>query len=100
MPKFVTFARYTPEGARTIASSRERYEKFRLSVQQVGGRIEAAYGLLGSHDLLLITELPDERSAAQLLVTVASRGTVTTETQVAIPIDEFYDLIEKTLAGR
>lgn len=96
MPTFVTLARYTAEGARTIASSRERYEKFKLGVQQAGGRVTAAYGLLGSHDLLIVTELPDERAAMQLLATIASRGSVSTETLVAIPIDELYDLVEKT----
>lgn len=92
MPTFVTLARYTAEGAKTIADSRDRYRKFDMAVREAGGRILAAYGLLGSYDLLLVTDLPDEKVAVRLLMTAVSRGTVTTETLTAVPIDEFYDL--------
>jgi uncharacterized protein with GYD domain len=92
MPTFVTLARYTPEGAKTIAGSRDRYRKFEMAVREAGGRVVAAFGLLGSYDLLLITELPDEKVAIKLLMTAVSGGTVTTETLTAVPMDEFYDL--------
>lgn len=92
MPTFVTLARYTAEGAKTIVDSRDRYRKFEMAVREAGGRIVAAYGLLGSYDLLLVTDLPDEKVAVRLLMTAVSRGTVTTETLTAVPIDEFYDL--------
>jgi uncharacterized protein with GYD domain len=92
MPTFVTLARYTADGARTIAEARDRYRKFEMAVGEAGGRIVAAYGLLGGYDMLLVTELPDEKVAAQLLLGAVSRGTVTTETLTALPIEEFYDL--------
>jgi uncharacterized protein with GYD domain len=75
-----------------MPESRDRYRKFELAVHEAGGRIVAAYGLLGGYDLLLVTELPDEKVAIRLLMTAVSRGTVSTETMTAVPIDEFYDL--------
>lgn len=95
MPTFVTLAKWTPEGSKTMGDARKRYERYERLVKDSGGRILSFHGLLGRYDFLTITELPDEQTAARVALSVGVLGTVTTETMTAIPIKEFIDMAEK-----
>ena len=99
MPTFVTMVRFTAEGAKSIGDSRKRYEAYEKRVQDAGGRVVASYGLLGEYDVITIADLPSEKAAARIALATASLGTVTTQTLTAIPIKEFYDMIEETVGA-
>src|SRR2546427_5480632 len=53
---FVTLVRLTTEGAKTIGEGRKRYEAYEKLVNDAGGRVVAAYGLLGEYDIVTVTE--------------------------------------------
>ena len=99
MPRFAHLVRFTAKGAETIGESQKRYELFEQGVRQAGGRIVDAYGLLGKYDLLIVTELPDEKAATKVVVAAAARGTVATQTLTAIPIKEFYQIVDEAVAA-
>ena len=96
---FVTLVRLTTEGAKTIGEGRKRYEAYEKQVNDAGGRVVAAYGLLGEYDIVTVTELPNEKAAARIALAAASRGTVSTQTLTAIPIKEFYDMAEEAVGA-
>ncbi len=100
MPTFVTLVRFTAEGAKTITGSRKRYEAYEKRVQDAGGRVVASYGLLGEYDILTIADLPSEKAAARIALATGSLGTVSTQTLTAIPIKEFYDMIDEVVGAR
>lgn len=99
MMTFATLVNFTQKGAESIGESKNRFAKFEALVKEAGGRIVAAYGLLGDHDLLVIGEFPDEKAMTRTLVQVASWGTVSTKTLTAIPIKEFYALVDEAVGA-
>lgn len=97
--RFVHLVNFTTEGAKTIGESKKRYDLFEQGVQAAGGRVVDAYGVLGSHDLVAITELPDEKAATRVAVAAVARGTVSIQTLTAIPIKEFYELVDEAVGA-
>jgi uncharacterized protein with GYD domain len=49
---------------------------------------------MGRYDGLVIAEFPDDATAAEAILTLASSGNVTTETLRAFTLDEFRDIVE------
>ena len=47
--------------------------------------------------MLIVAEFPDERAAMKTVIRAASRGTATSKTLTAIPIKEFYALVDEAL---
>ncbi len=99
MTTFATLINFTQKGAEGIADSKNRFAKFEGWVKEAGGRIVSAYGLLGEYDLLVITEFPDEKAATRTIVKVATLGTVSPKTLTAIPIKEFYQLVDEAVGA-
>lgn len=99
MTTYATLVNFTQKGAESIGESKNRFAKFDDLVKQNGGRIVSAYGLLGEHDLLVIGEFPDEKAITRVLATVASWGTVSTRTLTAIPIKEYYQLVDEAVGA-
>ena len=92
MPQFVTLASYTPEGRKNIGQASTRYKDFVDLVESKGGKLIGAYGLLGEWDILTITEFPDDKTAASVLMTLGKTGRLATQTLNAIHIEEFTAL--------
>lgn len=99
MARFAHLVRFTSEGAKTINDSRNRYQKFEQALKENGGRIVDAYGLLGDHDLLIVTEAPDEKAVTRAVLTAVARGTVSFQTHPAIPIREFYEMVDQAVGA-
>ncbi len=99
MARFVHLIKYTAEGAKTLGESRSRYDKFEQGLKQFGGRVVDAYGVLGEYDLLVITEAPDEKAVIKAILAAMSRGTVSSQTLQAIPIKEFYNLVDEAVGA-
>jgi uncharacterized protein with GYD domain len=49
---------------------------------------------MGNYDYLAIVDVPDDTAAVSLALKVAQRGTSTTQTMRAIPMEEFVKLVE------
>ncbi len=99
MPTFISLVRYTAEGAKTIADSRKRYEKYEQGVKAAGGRIIGSYGVLGEYDIVTIAELPDEKAAVKVSVAAMAQGTVSIQTLTAMPIREFYSAVDEAVSA-
>jgi uncharacterized protein with GYD domain len=77
MPFFLHQASYTPEAlARLIANPQDRFEAIRKPVEKLGGKIKDSFFTFGDHDVMLITEMPDNVSAAAIAVAFAGGGAV------------------------
>jgi uncharacterized protein with GYD domain len=97
MPKFLWQASYSTEGVQGVLKEggtgrRAAVEKL---VQSVGGRIEAFYFAFGSDDVFVIADLPDQRSAAAVGLTVNAQGLAHLKTVVLITAEEI-DVAIKT----
>jgi len=75
MPFFLHQASYTPEAlARLIANPQDRFEAIRGPIEKLGGKIKDSFFAFGDHDVMLITEMPDNVSAAAIAVAFAGGG--------------------------
>lgn len=95
MSIYASFLRLTAEGNKDIRKSRDRFEQGRKNVEQFGGRIISAYYIVSRGEYLIIAEFPDEQTRVKSMVNTLEHGTVSYEVYKALPVDEFFNIIEK-----
>jgi uncharacterized protein with GYD domain len=75
MPFFLHQVSYTPEAlAKLIANPQDRFEAVRAPIEKLGGKIKDSYFAFGPADAVLITEMPDNISAAAIALAFAAGG--------------------------
>lgn len=85
MPRFLHQVSYTPEAlASLIANPQDRFDAVREPIENLGGRVELGYFAFGEHDAILITEMPDNVSAAAIAMAFAAGGAVRNSTTTAL----------------
>lgn len=97
MPFFLTQASYTSESWSTlIHNPHDRLQALRPAVEKLGGRIVDAYYAFGEYDVVVISEMPDETSAAALAVAAAAGGSLrATKTTRLMTAAEGLDILKK-----
>jgi uncharacterized protein with GYD domain len=93
MPTFVTLAKWTDEGVRNIKDSPKRRKAFEDRIVTMGGKVKDAYLVMGEYDLMIVTELPDDETAAKLALGTAMQGNVRTVTMRAFGREEMDKII-------
>jgi uncharacterized protein with GYD domain len=77
MPRFLHQVSYTSDAlARLIANPQDRFEAVRAPIEKLGGKIEQSYFAFGEHDAVMITEMPDNVSAAAIALAFAAGGSL------------------------
>jgi uncharacterized protein with GYD domain len=80
MPHYLSQVSYTPEAwARLVANPQDRIEAVRGPIEKLGGRIHNAFFAFGEYDVVVITEMPDNISAAAIAIAFAAGGAVKSE---------------------
>jgi len=97
MPFFMHQASYTPEAlARLIANPQDRTEAIRGPIEKLGGKIQEMYFAFGEYDAIVITEMPDNVSAAAIALAFASGGALRTcQTTALMTRAEALDAMRK-----
>lgn len=77
MPLFLSQVAYNENGWQALVSNpQNRLDVVRPVVERLGGRIVNAYFAFGDYDFVLISEFPDNVSAAALAIAAAAGGAV------------------------
>lgn len=95
MPVFVSVLKSTPEGNREIKKARERFEAGKKTVESVGGKILDAYYVAARGEYLIISEFPNNEARVKTMINTLARGTVTYEVFGALPVEEYFKLVEQ-----
>lgn len=75
MPQFLTQVAYTDQAWQSMVSNpQNRFDALRPVLEKLGGRIVNAWFAFGDYDIVLITELPDNVSAAALAIAASAGG--------------------------
>ena len=75
MPHFLHQIAYSREGWQTIVNNpQDRIEAVRPAVEKLGGRIETAWFAFGDYDVVVITEMPNNLSAAAIAIAFSAGG--------------------------
>ena len=93
MPTFVTLAKWTDEGIRNIKDSPKRRQAFEDRITSMGGRVKDAYLVMGEYDLVVVTEVPNDETAAKMALGTAMQGNVRTVTMPAFSREEMDKII-------
>ena len=94
MRTFLLLSTLSPQGLQTLATTPERLFEVNREVERFGGRVVRQWALLGAYDFLSVVEAPDERTISRITVELASRGSASFETLVALTIEELMETLE------
>jgi uncharacterized protein with GYD domain len=77
MPFFCHQVSYTKEAwAKLMENPQDRLEAVRAPIEKLGGRMHTSFFAFGPFDVIAITEMPDNISAAAIAIAFAAGGSV------------------------
>lgn len=75
MPHYLQQVAYSTEGWEAlVANPQNRIDAVRPAIEKLGGKIESAWFSFGDYDIVVITEMPDNISAAAIAMAFAAGG--------------------------
>ena len=97
MPQYMLQVSYSREGWQAlIAQPQNRVEVVKQAVENLGGKVVSAWFAFGDHDVILITEMPDNVSAAGLAIAFAGGGALkSVQTTPLLSADEGLESMKK-----
>ena len=96
MPTYVSLINWTEKGAASFRDTVDRAEAGKALAASFGGTLKEIYWTVGPHDMVAITEAPDDESATAFALMLASQGNVRTTTLRAFSGDEMRGIIAMT----
>ncbi len=94
MAKYIMLLNYTQQGIANIKESPARLDKARDLLQTLGGEVKDFYLTMGSHDIVVVIEAPDDETVAKFVLTAGSHGNVRTTTLKAFSEDQFREIVQ------
>jgi len=93
MPTYITLLKYTQKGIENIKEGPSRLDAAKKAIKASGGEMKAYYLTMGSFDAVSISEAPDDATYAKIILAIASKGAIQTETLRAFTEDEYRSII-------
>ena len=90
MPRYLFQAAYTPDSwATQVKNQPDPLERIRPLVEACGGKLESLFYSFGDYDLVLITDMPDDESAAAISLAAAAVGSLrSSQTTKLLTVEE------------
>ena len=95
MATYITFINFTEQGVKTIKDLPARLAAGRQAFEANGGKLLQYYLTLGAQDAVVITELPDDETAASVALQQAGLGNLRTTTMRAFTEAEIPGVLSK-----
>ncbi|HCI81114.1 MAG TPA: GYD family protein [Ktedonobacter sp.] len=92
MPTYISLVNLTEQGIREAKNAPERLQTFDTALRAAGGRLIGFYLVMGQFDYIVITEAPDDQTAARLILGTIAQGSMRTQTMRAFPREEFESI--------
>lgn len=102
MPKYLSLGSYTADGIKGVLKDggTGRRKAVQSAIEAMGGKMEAYYFAFGENDVVVISEVPDNVTAAALAIGIGSTGTVSLKTIVLLTPEELDQATKKTVSFR
>jgi uncharacterized protein with GYD domain len=94
MPTYISLCRWTTQGAQTMKESPARLDAAKKAFASDGVKILNFYLTTGTHDMVIITEAPNDDVMAKAMLSTIAKGGITTQTSRAFTEDEYRALIK------
>ena len=95
MATYITLISLTEQGVKTIKDLPARLAAGRQAMEANGGKLLQYYLTLGAQDAVVITELPDDETAASVALQQAGLGNLRTTTMRAFTEAEIPGILSK-----
>ena len=83
MRSYVILANWTDQGVKNSRDTLKRAESFRALIESRRGKLREHLYTLGEYDIVMVTEFPDDDTAAAAVLTLSSLGNVRAKTMRA-----------------
>ncbi|MFC1863514.1 GYD domain-containing protein [Thermodesulfobacteriota bacterium] len=93
MATYITMISYTEQGIQNMKESPARLEQAKEAVKAAGGELKTFYLTMGQYDAIVISEAPSDEVYMTIILALASRGAIRTETLRAFTEDEYRKII-------
>ena len=93
METYIILGRWTQQGVANVKDAPARIEAARKAIEAAGGKMLAWYLTLGRYDFVVITEAPNVKAAASVLLATGAQGNLSTETLHALTEAEFKEVV-------
>ena len=95
MATFISLLNFTDQGIRNAKKPVERADTFKKAARKIGVNIQQIYWTLGSYDLVVIAEAPDDETAMSLLLGLSGLGNVRTQTLRAFSSEQMTSVFAR-----
>jgi len=95
MPTYVTLFKWTEQGVKDIKNAPARFQASKKLIESAGGKVLGLYVIMGEYDIVAVTEGPSDEAAAQMALSIASKGNAKTLTMRAFTETEFAGIVKK-----
>ncbi len=93
MPTYIMLTSWTDQGIRHIKDSPERLDAARDLCRQHGAEVTAFYMTVGTYDMVIVVDAPNDDAFAKLALSIAKGGNVRTHTLKAFDEAQYRDII-------
>jgi uncharacterized protein with GYD domain len=93
MPHYIGLLRWTSQGAEKISDSPSRLDAARKALAAVGVQMKDFYMTMGKYDMVCVLEATDDAALAKGLLSLASKGSIRTQTMRAFTETEYRGII-------
>lgn len=94
MPTYISLVNLTEQGVREAKNAPERLRAFDTALKEAGGKLVGFYLVMGQYDYIVVTEAPDDQTAARLILGTIAQGSMRTQTMRAFPREEFEHIAQ------
>ncbi|BFU94598.1 MAG: conserved protein of unknown function [Nitrospira sp.] len=93
MVTYVMLLNWTDQGIRNVKESPKRLDAVKKLAKDLGGEVKSFYMTLGSYDLVLILDMPNNDKQAAFALKLGSSGNVRSTTLKAFPEEDYRRIL-------
>jgi uncharacterized protein with GYD domain len=94
MATYVSLIQFTQQGIAALKESPKRVDAARKVFEQAGGKLKDFYLVMGEYDIVVVSEAPNDETAAKISLALGAKGNVRTRTLRAFTEAEYRKIIE------
>ena len=95
MAHYVVLANFTDQGIHAIKDTATRAKAFRDTAKQMGVKVKDIYWTLGSYDVVLMMNAPNDETVAAIMAKAGALGNLKSQTLRAFDEQEMESILKK-----
>ena len=93
MPTYISLLRYTQQGIADAKGGPARLDAAKEAFRRAGGELKGFYLTMSQYDGVAISDLPDDATAARVVLGISAQGNLRSETLKAFTEAEYKKII-------